>query len=105
MERTPRRSTLNGLGFHNRRSVQAKPGTPWNSTRLVILLGPPRAGKYTQAQRLSTQYGLKNLSGGDMLRDTLRRDTELAKKARPLINRGELVHDEIVLGMVQERIA
>ena len=96
---------MNGLGFHNRRSVQVRPGTPWNSTRLVILLGPPGAGKGTQAQRIARQYGLQHLSTGDMLRDNLRRDTELAKKARPLINRGELVPDEIVLGMVQERIA
>jgi len=71
----------------------------------VILLGPPGAGKGTQAKRIAGQYGLQHLSTGDMLRDNIRRDTELARKAKPLINRGELVPDDIVLGMVQERIA
>jgi adenylate kinase len=96
---------LNGLDFHNRRSAQVRPGTPWNCARLVILLGPPGAGKGTQAQRIAKQYGLPHLSTGDMLRDNIRRDTELARKAKPLIDRGELVPDNIVLGMVQERIA
>jgi adenylate kinase len=72
---------------------------------MVILLGPPGAGKGTQAQRIAGQFGLQHLSTGDMLRDNIRRDTELVRKAKPLINRGELVPDEIVLGMVQERIA
>jgi adenylate kinase len=71
----------------------------------VILLGPPGAGKGTQAKRIAGRYGLQHLSTGDMLRDNVRRDTELARKAKPQINRGELVPDEIVLGMVQERIA
>jgi len=96
---------LSGLGFHNRRSVQKRLGTFWNGARLVILLGPPGAGKGTQAKRIAGQYGLQHLSTGDMLRDNIRRDTELARKAKPLINRGELVPDDIVLGMVQERIA
>jgi adenylate kinase len=72
---------------------------------MVILLGPPGAGKGTQAQRIARHYGLQHLSTGDMLRDNLQRDTDLARKAKPLINRGELVPDNIVLGMVQERIA
>ncbi len=72
---------------------------------MVILLGPPGAGKGTQAQRIARHYGLQHLSTGDMLRDNLQRDTDLARKAKPLINRGELVPDNIVLGMVQERMA
>jgi adenylate kinase len=72
---------------------------------MVILLGPPGAGKGTQAQRIARKYGLQHLSTGDMLRDNIHRDTELARKAKPLIERGELVPDSIVLGMVQERIA
>jgi adenylate kinase len=96
---------LNGLDFHNQRSVQVRLGTLWNCARLVILLGPPGAGKGTQARRIARQYGLQHLSTGDMLRDNIHRDTKLARKAKPLINRGELVPDNIVLGMVKDRIA
>lgn len=96
---------MNGLEFGHQKSVQVRPGTPWYCTHLVILLGPPGAGKGTQARRIAGQYGLQHLSTGDMLRDHLHRDTELAREAKPLINRGELVPDKIVLGMVQERIA
>jgi adenylate kinase len=95
---------LNGLEFHQQRSVQERLRTYWNCARLVILLGPPGAGKGTQARRIAGQYGLRHLSTGDMLRDNIHRDTELARKAQPFINRGELVPDDIVLGMVQDRI-
>jgi adenylate kinase len=73
--------------------------------RAVILLGPPGAGKGTQAQRISERYHLPHLSTGDMFRDHIRRNTELGRKAKPLMERGELVPDEIVLGMVEDRIA
>jgi adenylate kinase len=96
---------LNSLDSQNLRSAQGRFGTPWYQARTVILLGPPGAGKGTQAQRIAGQCGLKHLSTGDMLRDNIQRGTDLAKKAKPLINRGELVPDDIVLGMVQERIA
>jgi adenylate kinase len=96
---------LNGLGYHNQRSAQEGLGAHWYYARLVILLGPPGAGKGTQAQRIAGHYGLQHLSTGDMLRDNIHRDTELARKAKPFINRGELVPDAIVLGMVQNRIA
>ena len=96
---------MNGLDFYHQRSAQVRPGTLWYCSHLVILLGPPGAGKGTQARRIAGQYGLQHLSTGDMLRDHLHRDTDLARKAKPLINRGELVPDKIVLGMVQERIA
>jgi adenylate kinase len=72
--------------------------------RAVILLGPPGAGKGTQAQRISQRYGLPHLSTGDMFRDNIQRGTELGRKAKPLLERGELVPDEIVLGMVETRI-
>ena len=71
----------------------------------MILLGPPGAGKGTQAQRIAQRYQLPHLSTGDMFRDNIQRDTELGRKAKPLMERGELVPDEIVLGMVEERIA
>jgi adenylate kinase len=70
----------------------------------VILLGPPGAGKGTQAQRIAQRYHLPHLSTGDMFRDNIQRDTELGRKAKPLMERGELVPDEIVLGMVANRI-
>lgn len=73
--------------------------------RAVILLGPPGAGKGTQAQRISQRYCLPHLSTGDMLRDHIRRNTELGRQARPIMERGELVPDEIVLGMVEDRVA
>ncbi len=72
--------------------------------RAVILLGPPGAGKGTQAQRISQRYRLPHLSTGDMFRDHIQRGTELGRKAKPLMERGELVPDEIVLGMVEDRI-
>jgi adenylate kinase len=73
--------------------------------RAVILLGPPGAGKGTQAQRIAQRYLLPHLSTGDMFRDNIHRDTELGRRAKPLMERGELVPDEIVLAMVEERIA
>jgi adenylate kinase len=72
--------------------------------RAVILLGPPGAGKGTQAQRIAQRYRLPHLSTGDMFRDNIARGTELGRKAKPLMERGELVPDEIVLGMVEDRI-
>ena len=71
----------------------------------VILLGPPGAGKGTQAQRIAARYHLPHLSTGDMFRDHIRRETELGKRAKPLMERGELVPDDMVLSMVEERIA
>ena len=71
----------------------------------VILLGPPGAGKGTQAQRIAERYHLPHLSTGDMLRDNIQRDTELGRIAKPLMERGELVPDDIVIRMVEDRIA
>jgi adenylate kinase len=73
--------------------------------RAVILLGPPGAGKGTQAQRIATRYRLPHLSTGDMLRDNIGRETPLGRQAKPLMDRGQLVPDEIVLSMVEERIS
>lgn len=80
------------------------PGVLQGLGRAVILLGPPGAGKGTQAQRIAQRYNLPHLSTGDMFRDNIHRGTELGKKAKPLMERGELVPDEIVLGMVEDRI-
>ncbi|HXC30957.1 MAG TPA: adenylate kinase [Verrucomicrobiae bacterium] len=72
--------------------------------RAVILLGPPGAGKGTQAGRIAERYHLPHLSTGDMFRDHIRRGTPLGRQAKPLLEGGELVPDGIVLGMVEDRI-
>ncbi len=73
--------------------------------RAVIFLGPPGAGKGTQAQELARLYWIPHLSTGDMFRDHVSRGTALGLQAKPIMERGELVPDEIVLGMVEERIS
>src|ERR1700720_2823052 len=78
----------------------------WDSLgHAVILLGPPGAGKGTQAQRIAQVYGLPNLSTGNMLREHIYHHTDIGGKAKRLMARGELVPDSVVLSMVEERIA
>ena len=71
----------------------------------VILFGPPGAGKGTQANFLTRDYGLVQLSTGDMLRAAIKSGSEIGKKAKAVINSGNLVSDEIVVTIVEERIA
>jgi adenylate kinase len=71
----------------------------------VVLLGPPGAGKGTQAKRISEHYGIPQISTGDTLRDNINRGTEIGKQAEALMERGELVPDELVERMVAERLA
>jgi len=73
--------------------------------RAVILLGPPGAGKGTQAQRIASRFHMPHLSTGDMFRDHIGRNTDLGRQAKPLMERGELVPDGLVLGMVEDRIS
>jgi len=73
--------------------------------RAVILLGPPGAGKGTQAKQIAREYDVPHLSTGDMFRDHVGRGTPLGQQAKPIMDRGDLVPDEIVLGMVEERVA
>ena len=70
----------------------------------LILLGPPGAGKGTQAQRLTEKYGLVQLSTGDMLRAAIAAGTPIGLKAKDIMARGELVPDEVVVGIVSDRI-
>jgi adenylate kinase len=73
--------------------------------RAVIFLGPPGAGKGTQAKRIARRYEVPHLSTGDMLRDAIVQDTELGRLAKPVMDRGELVSDALVMKMVEERVA
>jgi adenylate kinase len=73
--------------------------------RPVILIGPPGAGKGTQAKKVAALYGVPHLSTGDMFRDHFRRGTELGVRAKAFMDRGELVPDEIVVAMIEQRIA
>jgi adenylate kinase len=78
---------------------------PTGARRALIFLGPPGAGKGTQAKRISEALALVHISTGDMLREHVGRGTELGLKAQPIMERGDLVPDEVVLGMVAERLS
>lgn len=71
----------------------------------VILLGPPGAGKGTQARRLEEARGMVQLSTGDMLRAARTSGTEMGRRVAEVMDRGELVTDEIVIGLIEERMA
>ncbi|MDR3439255.1 adenylate kinase [Telmatospirillum sp.] len=70
----------------------------------LILLGPPGGGKGTQAKRLQDDYQLAHLSTGDMLRAAVASGSEIGKKAKAVMDAGQLVSDEIVIGIISERI-
>jgi adenylate kinase len=71
----------------------------------IILLGAPGAGKGTQAQFIMDKFGIPQISTGDMLRAAIKAGTEMGKQAKSVIDAGQLVSDEIILGLVKERIA
>jgi adenylate kinase len=70
----------------------------------VIMLGPPGAGKGTQAERLARERGLPKISTGDILREAVQADTEMGRAAKVTMDAGNLVSDEIMIGIVRERL-
>jgi adenylate kinase len=70
----------------------------------IVLLGPPGAGKGTQAKLIAETYSIPQISTGDILRDNVARKTELGVKAKEIMGRGDLVPDELVCGMVADRL-
>ncbi len=70
----------------------------------LLFIGPPGAGKGTQAKLFCTKYGLEHLSTGDLLRDEVSSGSVLGRKASEVMNKGELVSDELVLSIVESRL-
>jgi adenylate kinase len=70
----------------------------------LVLLGPPGAGKGTQAERLAEDFGLPYIATGNMLRDAVREETELGVQAKQYMDRGDLVPDELIIEMIKERL-
>jgi adenylate kinase len=74
-------------------------------TRFIVLLGPPGAGKGTQAEAISAKLHLPHISSGDIFREHLKNQTELGKLAAGFINKGELVPDDVTIAMIRERLS
>lgn len=70
----------------------------------IILFGPPGSGKGTQSEKLIEKYGLKHLSTGDLLRSEIARQTPLGLEAKNLMDKGQLVPDEVVIGMISSAL-
>src|SRR5436190_8738657 len=70
----------------------------------LIVLGPPGAGKGTQADRLARARGIPKISSGDMLREAAQAGTEIGRRAKAIMDRGELVSDDVMIGIVRERL-
>jgi adenylate kinase len=71
----------------------------------IVLIGPPGAGKGTQAQAISEKLGLPHISSGDIFRENLKLQTELGQQASAYMNRGELVPDDLTIAMIRERLS
>lgn len=70
----------------------------------IVLLGPPGAGKGTQGERLAAQLGIPKLATGDVLREAVRQGTPLGKEAKGFMDRGDLVPDDVILGIMRDEL-
>jgi adenylate kinase len=70
----------------------------------IVLLGPPGVGKGTQAKNVAAATGLPHVSSGDLFRENIKNDTELGKLAQSYMNKGELVPDDVTIGMIRDRL-
>lgn len=73
--------------------------------KVVIFLGPPGAGKGTQAERLAAEQDLVKISTGDILRDHVQRGTDLGQQIKPMLDAGQLVPDDILIALIRDRLA
>jgi adenylate kinase len=80
--------------------TQRRPGVALN----VVMLGPPGAGKGTQAERFARTHGIPKISTGDILREAVRSGTELGRAAKATMHAGRLVGDDVIIGIVGERL-
>jgi adenylate kinase len=71
----------------------------------ILLLGPQGSGKGTQAQRIAASYGLPHIATGDMLRQSIAAGTDLGRRVKPILDRGELVPDELMIDVIRERLS
>src|SRR5947208_3685816 len=70
----------------------------------LIMLGPPGAGKGTQAERFARARGIPRISTGDILREAVHAGTDIGLRAKTIMDRGELVSDDVIIGIVEERL-
>ena len=70
----------------------------------IVILGPPGAGKGTQAKRVSQEIGLPHVATGDMLRAAIADETELGRRVKPILDRGDLVPDDLMIDLIRERL-
>ena len=71
----------------------------------LVMFGPPGSGKGTQASRLAVELGIPQISTGDILREAVQTGTELGRQAKAIMDSGELVSDQVVVGIIRERLA
>ena len=71
----------------------------------IVMLGPPGVGKGTQAKILAEKTNLAHVSSGDLFRDSIKKQTELGQLAQSYMNKGELVPDDVTIGMIRERLS
>jgi adenylate kinase len=93
-----------GSRFLRRSEVHANSSVSTVSELNLILLGPPGAGKGTQAERLREDFDVAYIATGDILRKAVAEETELGKKAKEYMNNGDLVPDEVIIGVILEEV-